>query len=198
MKSTAGDSIIAQLAIAGALGVEASQTEIDAGCARLDLIADEGEDGWSGKIDEDGAFVFERDVRGVTERHALRPAFRESADARRLHKLTGSLSETYNGVASFRRGDNDAVEIYGPAQLLEIIFEGGRKGFKIQRYKGLGEMNPDQLWETTLDSNARTLLQVKVEAEDASDELFTKLMGDVVEPRREFIVNNALDADVDS
>jgi DNA gyrase subunit B len=198
MKSTAGDSIIAQLAIAGALGVEANQAEIDAGCARLDLIADEGEDGWSGHIDDDGAFVFERDVRGVTERHALRPAFRESADARRLHKLTDSLSETYNGVASFRRGDNDTVEIYGPAQLLEIIFEGGRKGFKIQRYKGLGEMNPDQLWETTLDSNARTLLQVKVEAEDASDELFTKLMGDVVEPRREFIVNNALDADVDS
>ena len=198
MKSKAGDQAIAQIAIAGALGAEAGQTEIDAASRRLDIIADEGEDGWSGHIDTDGAFVFERDVRGVTERIALRQAFRESADARRLHKMAPSLSETYGGVATFRRGEADPVELYGPAQLLEIIFEGGRKGFKIQRYKGLGEMNPDQLWETTLDSNARTLLQVKVEAEDASDELFTKLMGDVVEPRREFIVNNALDADVDS
>lgn len=198
MKSKAGDLVISQIAIAGALGPEAGQAEIDAAANRLDVIADEGEDGWSGRIDDDGAFVLQRDVRGVTERVVLRQAFRDSADARRLHKMTPSLSETYGGIAIFRRGDAEPVELYGPAQLLEIIFEGGRKGFKIQRYKGLGEMNPDQLWETTLDSNARTLLQVRVEAEDASDELFTKLMGDVVEPRREFIVNNALDADVDS
>jgi len=128
----------------------------------------------------------------------MRPHFRDSADARRLHKMAPELKETYNGVATFRRGENDPIEIYGPAQLLETVFEGGRKGFKIQRYKGLGEMNPDQLWETTLDANARSLLKVRVEAADASDELFTKLMGDVVEPRREFIIANALDADVDS
>jgi len=128
----------------------------------------------------------------------LSPAFRDSADARRLNRLAPALSAPYSGIAVFRRAGDDSVDIYGPAQLLDIILEGGRKGFKIQRYKGLGEMNPDQLWETTLDSNARTLLQVRVEAADASDELFTKLMGDVVEPRREFIVNNALDADVDT
>ena len=197
LKSKASDQIIAQLAIAGALGPDAGETEIKEAADRLDRIADEGEDGWQGRFDEDGALVFERDVRGVTERVVLRPAFRDSSDARRLHKMAGGLHETYAGVAQFRRGENDPVDIFGPAQLLETIFEGGRKGFKIQRYKGLGEMNPDQLWETTLDSNARSLLQVKVEAADATDDLFTKLMGDVVEPRREFIITNALDADVD-
>lgn len=198
LKSRAPDSIIAQVAIAGALGPDAGNAEAEAAAARLDRVADEGEDGWTGRFDDDGALVLEREVRGVMERHALRPAFRDSADARRLHRMAPALMETYAGTATFRRGDNDPVEIYGPAQLLETIFEGGRKGFKIQRYKGLGEMNPDQLWETTLDSNARSLLQVKVDAADATDELFTKLMGDVVEPRREFIINNALEADVDT
>ena len=198
LKSEAPDSVIAQVAIAGALGADAEQKDVDAAAKRLDMIADEGEDGWSGKFDTDGSLVMQRDVRGVTERVVMRPHFRDSADARRLHKMAPTLNETYDGVAKFRRGDNDPIDIYGPAQLLETVFEGGRKGFKIQRYKGLGEMNPDQLWETTLDDNARTLLQVRVDAADAADELFTKLMGDVVEPRRNFIVANALDADVDS
>ena len=198
MKSKASDVIIAQIAIAGVLGVESGDAEIQDAARRLDVIADEGEDGWAGRLDDDGAVVFERDVRGVTERVVFRPAFRESADARRLHRLAPAMAETYSGIATFRRGDADPIEVYGPSQLLDIIFDHGRKGFKIQRYKGLGEMNPDQLWETTLDSNARTLLQVKVEDAGASDDLFTKLMGDVVEPRRDFIVNNALDADVDT
>ncbi len=198
LKSRAPDNIIAQVAISGALGPEAGNDEAEAAAKRLDRIADEGEDGWSGRFDDDGALVFEREVRGVVERHALRPAFRDSADARRLHRMAPALMETYSGTAIFRRGESESVEIYGPAQLLETIFEGGRKGFKIQRYKGLGEMNPDQLWETTLDANARSLLQVRVEAADATDELFTKLMGDVVEPRRDFIISNALDADVDT
>ena len=198
LKSEAPDSVIAQVAIAGALGPDTTQKEIDAAAQRLDIIADEGEDGWSGEFDSDDSLVLQREVRGVMERVVMRPRFRNSADARRLHKMAPALLETYDGVASFRRGDNDPIEIYGPAQLLETVFEGGRKGFKIQRYKGLGEMNPDQLWETTLDDNARSLLQVRVDAADAADELFTKLMGDVVEPRREFIVSNALDADVDS
>ena len=198
MKHRAPDSAIAQIAISGILDVEEHPDLIAGAVARLDLIADEGEDGWSGRYDDDGALVFERDVRGVMDRITMRPSFRDSSDARRLQKLAPSLGETYAGTASFRRGEADAIDVSGPAQLLEVIFEGGRKGFKIQRYKGLGEMNPDQLWETTLDSNARSLLQVKVEAADVTDDLFTKLMGDVVEPRREFIINNALDAEVDS
>ena len=198
MKHKASDETIAQIAIAGALGAEAEQAEIDTACERLDRVADEGEAGWSGRFDDDGAMVFERVVRGVTERVVLRPAFRDSSDARRLHKTVGDLRETYEGTAVFRRGESEPAYINGPAQLLEIVLAGGRKGFKIQRYKGLGEMNPDQLWETTLDTNARSLLQVRIEAADASDELFTKLMGDVVEPRRDFIISNALDADVDT
>ncbi|MGJ8564465.1 MAG: DNA topoisomerase (ATP-hydrolyzing) subunit B [Alphaproteobacteria bacterium] len=198
LKSRAPDNIIAQVAISGAFGPEAGDAEAVEAARRLDTIADEGEDGWSGRFDEDGALIFEREVRGVVERHVLRQAFRDSSDARRLHRMAPALMETYSGSAMFRRGENDPVEIYGPAQLLETIFEGGRKGFKIQRYKGLGEMNPDQLWETTLDANARSLLQVRVEAADATDELFTKLMGDVVEPRRDFIISNALEADVDT
>jgi DNA gyrase subunit B len=198
MKHRAPDSAIAQLAIAGALDIDESEAAIARAIERLDMIADEGEDGWAGRYDDDGALVLERDVRGVTDRITLRPGFRDSADARRLHKLAPALAETYSGRAEFRRGEDDAIEVNGPAQLLEVIFEGGKKGFKIQRYKGLGEMNPDQLWETTLDANARSLLQVKVEGADSADDLFTKLMGDVVEPRRNFIIENALDADVDS
>lgn len=198
LKSKAPDYVIAQLAIAGAFGPDAGEAEANEAANRLDTVADEGEDGWSGAFDTDGALVMEREVRGVAERIVLRPAFRDSADARKLHKLAAGLKETYGQTAMFRRAEEDAVEIYGPAQLLDIIFAGGRKGFKIQRYKGLGEMNPDQLWETTLDDNARSLLQVRVETADGADELFTKLMGDVVEPRRDFIIKNALDADVDT
>jgi len=164
MKHRAPDSAIAQLAIAGVLDVEEYPDRLELAAQRLDLTADEGEEGWEGRYDEDGALVFERDVRGVTDRITLRPGFRDSSDARRLHKMSAALAETYSGTATFRRGEDEPIYVSGPAELLEVIFAGGRKGFKIQRYKGLGEMNPDQLWETTLDANARSLLQVKVEA----------------------------------
>ena len=197
MKHRSPDSAVSQLTIAGALQVKEDDKLIKEGARRLDMIADEGEDGWSGRYTE-GDLVFKRSVRGVTDRVILRYGFRDSSEARRLHKLAPSLAETYSGQASFKRGDDEPIVVNGPAQLLEVIFAGGKKGFKIQRYKGLGEMNPDQLWETTLDSNARSLLQVKVEAADETDDLFTKLMGDVVEPRRNFIIEHALDAEVDS
>ena len=106
------------------------------------------------------------------------------------------MAEVYSETAKLRR-KTESVPVYGPRSLLEAIFEAGRKGTSLQRYKGLGEMNPDQLWETTLDVNERSLLQVKVKEVDEADDIFTKLMGDVVEPRREFIQDNSLSANVD-
>ena len=198
LKSRASDMVVAQLAIAGALGPEAGDAEAVEAAKRLNIVADEGEDGWEGRFEADGALVLQREVRGVAERVVLPTAFRDSADVRRLHKMAASLAETYGKPARFKRGDADSVEIFDPAHLLATIFEGGRKGYKIQRYKGLGEMNPDQLWETTLDPDARSFLQVRIDTADGADDLFTKLMGDVVEPRREFIIEHALDAEVDS
>ncbi|HEY9217125.1 MAG TPA: DNA gyrase subunit B, partial [Phenylobacterium sp.] len=104
--------------------------------------------------------------------------------------------ETFEAPATFMRRDR-ATTIRGPLDLVAAVMEAGRRGLSIQRYKGLGEMNPDQLWETTLDADARTLLQVKVNHADDADDMFTRLMGDLVEPRREFIQENALDAEVD-
>jgi DNA gyrase subunit B len=101
------------------------------------------------------------------------------------------LQEIYAKPARLRRKDGEKT-IYGPIDLLESVFAAGRKGISMQRYKGLGEMNPEQLWETTLDANVRSLLRVKVSELDEADDIFTKLMGDVVEPRRDFIRENAL------
>ena len=114
-----------------------------------------------------------------------------SADARRLDKMAAHLQQVYAKAAVLRRKDSEQT-IHSPMELLEAVFAHGRKGISMQRYKGLGEMNPEQLWETTLDPEARTLLQVEVRELDEADILFSKLMGDVVEPRREFIVENSL------
>ena len=135
--------------------------------------------------------------RGVSERIVLDDLLLHSADARRLAERAVPLAETFAGLATFRRKEKVAT-VRGPLDLIGAVLDAGRKGLSIQRYKGLGEMNPEQLWETTLDQNARTLLQVKVNHADDADGLFTRLMGDVVEPRREFIQANALDAAVDA
>ena len=119
-----------------------------------------------------------------------------AADARRLAERSVSLAEVFSGPAVFSRRDRNTT-VRGPLDLTAAVMEAGRRGLTIQRYKGLGEMNPDQLWDTTLDANARTLLQVRVAHADDADDMFTRLMGDLVEPRREFIQENALDAEVD-
>jgi len=114
-----------------------------------------------------------------------------SAEARKLSEMAGEMQLTYLQPAELRRKDEKHV-IQGPLDLLERVQATGKRGITMQRYKGLGEMNPDQLWETTLDTEARSLLQVKIDHAEEADNVFETLMGDVVEPRREFIQGNAL------
>jgi len=194
--------VLEQAAIAGALNPEVLSDKGKATAAaiyiaqRLDLLSDETERGWHGEPTEDGGLKFWRDVRGVREAVAIDGALIASADARRLDKMAEDLQAAYLKPGRLARKE-DTREIFSPTGLLEAVFEWGRKGLSLQRYKGLGEMNPEQLWETTLDENARTLLRVKVEHADEADDLFVKLMGEVVEPRREFIQSNALYASLD-
>ena len=119
-----------------------------------------------------------------------------AADARRLAERSKELAQVFSGAATFTRRDR-ATKVRGPIDLVNAVMDNGRRGLAIQRYKGLGEMNADQLWETTLDVEARTLLQVRVNHADEADDMFSRLMGELVEPRREFIQANALDAEVD-
>lgn len=188
--------IVEQAAIAGAFDPVLLQSSDSASAAantvaaRLNEVAEETEKGWSGVYGNDG-FLFRREVRGVTEAHALDRALLASLDARRLNEKRAHLAEVY-GLGTKLRRKAETLHILGPRSLLNAIYEAGRKGLSLQRYKGLGEMNPEQLWETTLDRDVRTLLQVKIGDVSEVDEIFSKLMGDVVEPRREFIQENAL------
>jgi len=163
--------------------------------ARLDMIAEETERGWTGRLstsnDGTGGYVFERTVRGVKDAVQLDAGLINSADARQLDRYAPRLAEIY-GVPPVLRRKETSETIAGPLALLNAVFASGRKGLTMQRYKGLGEMNAEQLWETTLDPNVRSLLQVKVNDATDADSLFSRLMGDEVEPRREFIQDNAL------
>jgi DNA gyrase subunit B len=190
-------AVVEQAAVAGALkplsvlGEEAALLLAEDVARRLNALAEETEATWEGGLGEDG-YVFTRTVRGVAEAAALDGGFLASADARRLDEIGPSLIEIYDRPASFVRGA-EAVRVAGPSALFHAVTAAGEKGIsQIQRYKGLGEMNPEQLWETTLDRNARSLLQVKIKEIDEADDMFVKLMGDIVEPRREFIQENAL------
>lgn len=187
--------ILEQAAIAGAFvpgAVDANLQGIaDQVAERLNQIALEYERGWTGRITQDHGIRLSRILRGVEEMRTLDGRMLRSGEARKAGSFTESLKEVYGSTATLVRKDR-SLAIHGPMDLLDAILKEGEKGLTLQRYKGLGEMNPDQLWETTLDPDARTLLQVKIEDAAEADDLFTKLMGDVVEPRREFIQSNAL------
>ncbi len=189
--------IVEQAAIAGALspnvlkdGKEA-QTAAAYIARRLDALAEETERGWHGEALPEGGLRFWRELRGVMESHLIDGPFIASADALKLDGFAAHLQEVYAKPATLKRKDS-SLAVHGPSELLEAVMAAGRKGLSLQRYKGLGEMNPEQLWDTTLDVNTRTILQVKVGELDEADEIFARLMGDVVEPRREFIQANAL------
>jgi len=188
--------VVEQAAIGGAFDQRLLTAADEAGrhaeaiARRLDAISEDMERGWSGRWGNEG-YVFRREVRGVIESHTLDRNLIASLEARKLNEKAAHLGEVYASPAKLKRKDTE-IAIAGPISLLKAIYAVGEKGLSKQRYKGLGEMNPDQLWETTLDREARTLLQVKVGDLAEADEIFSKLMGDVVEPRREFIQENAL------
>ena len=166
---------------------------------RLDALSEETERGWQGEFTEGKGFQFERTVRGVKEVAVLDQALLGSADARKLDEFAPALQKVFprpTPPAMLRRKDEE-IAIHGPVGLFEAVTDAGRKGVSLQRYKGLGEMNPSQLWETTLDTNARTMLQVNVKEIDEANTIFDELMGDKVEPRRVFIEAHALAASVD-
>ncbi|WP_435199453.1 DNA topoisomerase (ATP-hydrolyzing) subunit B [Qipengyuania sp. 902] len=205
--------LVEAMALAGALDPEGDrQAGLDRAASHLQMGDPEAK--WSAETGEDGKVRLFRLWRGVTDVHEIDPAFMDSAEARKLHRVAAEHADVYGAPVRLVKGDSEEAEpvdpdsadetdadapafaddsaITLPTQLLEAVMAAGRKGQKIQRYKGLGEMNAEQLWETTLDPDNRALLQVKVEDADVTDEIFTRLMGDVVEPRREFIQSNAL------
>jgi len=194
--------VIEQAAIAGVLTPRIFNDRAKADEAaqyiarRLDVLAEETERGWQGRFEEGDGFHFERMVRGVKEVAIIDQALLGSAEARRLDEHAPSLQEVYAKPGQLRRKEEETA-IYGPVGLFEAVMAAGRKGLALQRYKGLGEMNPEQLWETTLDVNARSLLQVTVKEIDEANTIFDELMGDNVQPRRIFIEQNALAASVD-
>ncbi|KQN26787.1 DNA gyrase subunit B [Sphingomonas sp. Leaf33] len=207
-------NIVEALALAGALDPEASREDRTARLAAVTQRLDQTDSDarWTAQMSEEGGYHFQRIWRGVTDHHIVEAAFLGSAEGRKLHALAAEAAENYAALAKLvplkgaaatdeAAGEEEEAPVAAgkgeklvarPSQLLDAILTAGRKGLSIQRYKGLGEMNADQLWETTLDPSNRSMLQVEIDQADVADEIFTRLMGDVVEPRREFIQENAL------
>jgi DNA gyrase subunit B len=203
--------IIEALAMAGALDPMASRDARLARAAEVARRLDQGDEEarWTVSLSEEGGYHFERLWRGVTDHHIVEASFIVSAEARKLHGLAAEQADSYANAAKLVRASAAAVEtsedeeegvtvgkgeslVARPSQLLDAILAAGRKGLAIQRYKGLGEMNAEQLWETTLDPSNRSLLRVEADQADVAHEIFERLMGDEVEPRRDFIQTNAL------
>jgi DNA gyrase subunit B len=189
--------VVEQAAIAGLLNSKhlANEAEPESlatkALSRLVALSEETERGWTWNRGPDGGYVFGREVRGVKEAHNIDWALMQSLDARKLNQYHAEFSALFGTALKLERKGHQ-TPVFGPTTLLDAVFAAGRSGLTLQRYKGLGEMNPEQLRETTLDPNIRTLMQVKLGELNDADEIFSKLMGDVVEPRREFIQQNAL------
>ena len=192
--------IVEQAAIAGTLNPEllTDPSKIETAAAavaqRLNTILPACEHGWQGTVAANGGMMFCRTKMGVTTRFTIDPDALRSSEARRLDGMLSELQDWFKAPAQFVVRERQPIALAGPCELIDAITAEGRHNLTIQRYKGLGEMNPDQLWETTLDPQVRTLLQVKVNQVDDAEQVFSTLMGDVVEPRRDFIVENALNA----
>jgi DNA gyrase subunit B len=187
--------IVEQAAIAGLFSKNIHEDEkeiqnvIDVLEKRLNDLEPKYERGWEIKLDK-ARVVFSRTLRGISEQYVIDEHMFTSGPAVGIASMEDFIKSNFSGSASFQTKD-EQKEIHGPVSLINSIIAAGRNGIKISRYKGLGEMNPEQLWETTLDPDARTLLQVKIDHFDEAEEVFSTLMGDVVPPRREFIQENA-------
>jgi DNA gyrase subunit B len=215
-------ALIEALAINGALKPNLDKEGRAKAAAKVAewLNVGDAEASWSGEVSAEGGYLLKRLWRGVTDAYIFEPSFLVSAEARKLDSLAREQAAAYARPSSLRTLKKGAVTeeqksepiegveadeqpaeadtkgkpvpVTRPSELLDAVLAAGRKGLSIQRYKGLGEMNAEQLWETTLDPANRSLLRVEIAQADVADEIFTRLMGDVVEPRREFIQDNAL------
>ena len=198
LSTKAPEHIVEQMAIAGlfdkAILADRAmlQPELDKLAVRLDELEAEYDRGWKAEALENGNISFHRTLRGVREEHIVGASVLDSAEARMLNDMKNFLAENFTKTLKLVAKGGAETVVAGPVTLVDAIMSAGKKGISLQRYKGLGEMNPEQLWETTLDPEARSLLQVKIDQLEEADEVFSTLMGDVVEPRKEFIQENAL------